>query len=44
LIANLQDANYAATVTQFQTLQTTLQASLQSSALTLNLTLLDFLS
>jgi len=44
LISNLQDADYAATVTRFQTLQTTLQASLQSTAISLSMTLLNFLA
>jgi flagellar hook-associated protein 3 FlgL len=44
LISNLQDVNMTNAVTQFQELQTALQASLQSTAMTLSLSLLDFLS
>jgi flagellar hook-associated protein 3 FlgL len=43
LIASLQDTDIATTVTQFQTLQTSLQASLEATAQTLNLSLMDFL-
>jgi flagellar hook-associated protein 3 FlgL len=43
LVSQLQNANYADTVTQYQTLQTALQASLQTGAASLSLSLLDFL-
>ncbi len=44
LISQLQDVNIADAVTQFQQLQTALQASLQTTAMSLSLTLLDFLT
>jgi flagellar hook-associated protein 3 FlgL len=44
LISQLQDVNIADAVTQFQELQTALQASLQTTAMSLSLSLLDFLS
>jgi flagellar hook-associated protein 3 FlgL len=43
LVSQLQNANYADTVTKYQTLQTALQASLQTGATSLSLSLLDFL-
>jgi len=43
LVSQLQNANYADTVTKYQTLQTALQASLQTGAASLSLSLLDFL-
>jgi flagellin-like hook-associated protein FlgL len=44
LIGQLQDTDMAATISQFQTLQTALQASLQTAASSLQLSLLNFLS
>jgi flagellar hook-associated protein 3 FlgL len=44
LISQLQDVNITDAVTQFQELQTALQASLQTTAMSLSMTLLDFLS
>jgi flagellin-like hook-associated protein FlgL len=43
LVSQLQNADYADTVTKYQTLQTALQASLQTGAASLSLSLLDFL-
>lgn len=43
MLSQLQDADYATTITKFTTLQTSLQASLESTARMLNLSLLDFL-
>jgi flagellar hook-associated protein 3 len=43
MISQLQDADYATTITQFQTLQTSLQATLMTAARTMQLSLLDFL-
>jgi len=43
LVSQLQNANYADTVTKYQTLETALQASLQTGAASLSLSLLDFL-
>ena len=42
-LSRVQDLDYAEAVTQMQTAQTQLQASLQTSAILLNLSLLDFL-
>lgn len=43
LVSQLQNANYADTVSQYQTLQTAMQATLQTGAASLSLSLLDFL-
>jgi flagellar hook-associated protein 3 FlgL len=43
MISQLQDADYASTITQFQTLQTSLQATLMTAARTMQLSLLNFL-
>jgi flagellin-like hook-associated protein FlgL len=43
LVSQLQNANYADTVTKYQTLQTALEAGLQTGAASLSLSLLDFL-
>ena len=43
LVSSLQDADYAQTISQFQTLQTSLQATLQTQARLLHLSLLDFI-
>jgi flagellar hook-associated protein 3 len=43
MISQLQDADYASTITQFQTLQTSLQATLMTTAKTMTLSLLNFL-
>ena len=44
MVSQLQDADYATTITQFQTLQTSLQATLMTASRTMELSLLDFLS
>jgi flagellar hook-associated protein 3 FlgL len=44
MISQLQDADYASTITKFQTLQTALQATLMTAAKTMNLSLLNFLT
>jgi flagellin-like hook-associated protein FlgL len=44
MISQLQDADYASTITQFQTLQTSLQATLMTTAKTMTLSLLNFLT
>lgn len=44
LLSQFQDVDYAAAVTQYQTLQTGLQASLEVSARTLSVSLLDYIS
>ncbi len=43
LLSSYRDVDYATTVTQYQTLQTSLQASLQVTAKTLSLSLMDYL-
>lgn len=43
LLSQVQDVDYPTAITQFQALQTSLQAALQSSALTLNLSLMNYL-
>jgi len=43
MISQLQDADYATTITKFTTLQTALQATLMTAAKTMNLSLLNFL-
>jgi flagellin-like hook-associated protein FlgL len=43
LLSQLADTDFTQTVTKFQTLQNALQATLQTSAMTMNLSLLDFL-
>jgi len=43
MISQLQDADYATTITKFTTLQTALQATLMTTAKTMNLSLLNFL-
>lgn len=43
MISQLQDADYAETITKFTTLQTALQATLMTAAKTMNLSLLNFL-
>jgi flagellin-like hook-associated protein FlgL len=43
LLSQLADTDFTGTVTKFQTLQNALQATLQTSAMTMNLSLLDFL-
>ena len=42
-LSQVQDLDYAEAVTQLQTAQIQLQASLQTSAILLNMSLLDFL-
>jgi flagellar hook-associated protein 3 FlgL len=44
MISQLQDADYATTITRFTQLQTSLQATLMTAAKTMNLSLLNFLS
>ncbi len=44
LLSQLQDADMAQTITQFQTLQNSLQATLQTTAKTINLSLLDYIT
>ena len=44
LLAQYQDVDYATTVTQYQTLQTSLQASLEVTSKTLSLSLADYLA
>jgi flagellin-like hook-associated protein FlgL len=44
LLSTLEDTDYTQAITQFQLLQNTLQASLMTTAKTLNLSLMDFLS
>lgn len=44
LMSQLSDTDFTAAITQFQTLQTSLQATLETSAKTLHLSLMDFLS
>jgi flagellin-like hook-associated protein FlgL len=43
LLSRLEDADYSATILEYQTLQNSLQAQLQTSAQLLNLSLFDFL-
>lgn len=43
LMSQLSDTDFAAAISQFQTLQTSLQATLELAAQTLNLSLLDYL-
>jgi flagellin-like hook-associated protein FlgL len=43
MISQLQDADYASTITKFTQLQTSLQATLMTAAKTMNLSLLNFL-
>jgi flagellin-like hook-associated protein FlgL len=43
LLSQLADTDFTQTVTKFQTLQNALQATLQTSAMTMNLSLLDYL-
>jgi len=43
MISQLQDADYATTITKFTQLQTSLQATLMTAAKTMNLSLLNFL-
>ncbi len=43
LLSQLADADFTQTVTRFQSLQNALQATLQTGAMTMNLSLLDFL-
>ncbi len=43
LLSNLEDVDYTAAISKFQTLQTTLQASLQSAGTMMRLSLMDFL-
>jgi len=44
LLSQLRDTNYTEAISRFQTLQTALQASMATTAKTLNLSLMDFLS
>ena len=44
VLSQLQDADVPATIAKFSTLQTALQATLQTTAKTMNLSLLDFLT
>ncbi len=44
LLSSFEDVDYATTVTQYQTLQTSLQASLEVTSRTLSLSLVDYLS
>ncbi len=44
LLSSVQDVDYTTTVTQYQLLQTSLQASLETTARTLSLSLVDYLS
>ena len=44
MISQLQDADYATTITQFTQLQTALQATLMTAARTMSLSLLNFLT
>jgi flagellar hook-associated protein 3 FlgL len=44
MISQLQDADYASTITKFTQLQTALQATLMTAAKTMSLSLIDFLT
>jgi flagellin-like hook-associated protein FlgL len=44
LLSQLADTDFTQTVTKFQTLQNALQATLQTSAMTMNMSLLDYLT
>jgi flagellar hook-associated protein 3 FlgL len=44
LLSQLRDTNYTEAISRFQTLQTALQASMATTARTLNLSLMDFLT
>jgi flagellar hook-associated protein 3 FlgL len=44
LLSQFQDVNYTTAITQYTSLQNSLQASLETSARTLNLSLLDYLT
>jgi len=44
LLSSIQDVDFTEAVSRFQTLQTAMQATLQASAMTMRLSLMDFLS